>query len=76
VINDAVKAEMKRILGEITSGAFAEEWVAENRAGRPRFTALRDAGKQHPIEQVGAELRAMMPFIAAGSARPQDVSGG
>jgi ketol-acid reductoisomerase len=76
VINDAVKAEMKRILGEITSGSFAQEWVAENKAGRPRFTALREAGKQHPIEQVGAELRGMMPFIAAGSARPQDVSGG
>ena len=76
VINDAVKAEMKRILGEITSGSFAQEWVAENKAGRPRFNALREAGKQHPIEQVGAELRGMMPFIAAGSARPQDVSGG
>jgi ketol-acid reductoisomerase len=76
VINDAVKAEMKKILGEITSGAFAEEWMAENRAGRPRFNALREAGRAHPIESVGAELRAMMPFISAGSTRPQDVSGG
>ncbi len=76
VINEAVKAEMKKILGEITSGSFAKEWVAENKAGRPRFTALREAGKLHPIEEVGAELRSMMPFISAGATRPQDVSGG
>jgi ketol-acid reductoisomerase len=76
VINDAVRAEMKKILGEIRSGQFAEEWVAENRNGRPRFNQLRQAGREHPIEKVGAELRAMMPFINAGSQRPQDVSGG
>jgi ketol-acid reductoisomerase len=76
IINDGVKAEMRRILDEIRSGEFAQEWIAENRAGRPRFNELREAGKQHPIEKVGAELRAMMPFIAAGKARPQDVSGG
>jgi ketol-acid reductoisomerase len=76
VINDAVKAEMKKILSEIRSGEFAAEWVAENRAGRPHFNQLREAGREHPIEKVGAELRAMMPFIGAGSQRPQDVSGG
>jgi ketol-acid reductoisomerase len=76
VINDAVKAEMKKILSEIRSGQFAEEWVSENRAGRPNFNQLRQAGREHPIEKVGAELRAMMPFISAGSQRPQDVSGG
>jgi ketol-acid reductoisomerase len=76
VISPAVREEMKAILGEIRSGAFAEEWIAENRAGRPRFDALRAAGRQHPIEEVGARLRGMMPFISAGSARPQDVSGG
>ena len=76
VINEAVRAEMKQILSEIRSGRFAEEWIAENRAGRPNFNRLREAGRQHPIEQVGAELRAMMPFISAGSSRPQDVSGG
>jgi ketol-acid reductoisomerase len=76
VINDAVRAEMKQILAEIRSGQFAEEWIAENRAGRPRFNQLREAGRQHPIEEVGAQLRAMMPFIGAGSTRPQDVSGG
>jgi ketol-acid reductoisomerase len=76
IINDSVKAEMKKILGEIQSGAFAEEWVAENEAGRPTFSKLRDAGQQHPIEKIGAELRSMMPFISAGKERPQDVSGG
>ena len=76
IINDGVKAEMKKILDEIRSGKFAEEWIAENRAGRPRFEELRAKGKEHPIEKVGAELRAMMPFISAGKTRPQDVSGG
>src|SRR5579863_1069776 len=65
VINSAVRDEMKKILGEIQSGRFAEEWIAENQAGRPRFTQLREEGREHPIEKVGAELRAMMPFIGA-----------
>jgi ketol-acid reductoisomerase len=76
VINSAVREEMKAILAEIRSGQFAEEWVAENRNGRSNFDALRAAGRTHPIEEVGAQLRAMMPFINAGSSRPQDVSGG
>jgi ketol-acid reductoisomerase len=76
VINSSVRDEMKKILADIQSGAFAAEWVEENRSGRPRFNELRAAGRAHPIEKVGAELRAMMPFISAGSARPQDVSGG
>jgi ketol-acid reductoisomerase len=76
VVNDAVRAEMRRILGEIRSGAFAAEWIAEDRAGRPRFKQLRDAGRTHAIEKVGQELRAMMPFIGQGAGRPQDVSGG
>jgi len=76
VINSAVRAEMEKILGEIQSGQFAEEWVAEHRAGRSRFNALRQAGQEHQIEKVGAELRAMMPWISAGKTRPQDASGG
>ncbi|MBV9661972.1 MAG: ketol-acid reductoisomerase [Acidimicrobiales bacterium] len=76
VIGDSVRQEMKKILGEIQSGRFAEEWVGENQAGRPRFNQLRAEGREHPIERVGEQLRAMMPFISAGSARPQDVSGG
>jgi ketol-acid reductoisomerase len=76
VINSAVRQEMQRILDEIRSGRFAEEWIAENRAGRPRFNQLRQEARAHPIEKVGADLRAMMPFINAGAQRPQDVSGG
>jgi len=76
IVNAETRAEMKRILGEIQDGRFAEEWIAENRAGRPRFNELRAKGQDHPIEKVGADLRAMMPWIAAGKARPQDVSGG
>ena len=76
VINEAVREEMQQILADIKSGAFAEEWIAENKAGRPKFQALRDAGKAHQIESVGAELRAMMPFISAGKTRVQDASGG
>ena len=77
IITDETRAEMRRILDEIQDGRFAEEWIAENRAGRPRFNELRRKGQEHPIEKVGADLRAMMPFIAAaGGAKPQDVSGG
>ena len=76
VIDDHVRATMRTILDEIRSGAFAEEWIAENRAGRQKFEALRRAGAEHPVEQIGEELRAMMPFIAAGRQRIQDVSGG
>ena len=76
VIDDHVRATMQAILDDIRSGAFAEEWIAENRSGRKRFEELRSAGAAHPIEQVGAELRAMMPFISAGKQRVQDVSGG
>ena len=76
IINDGTRAERKKILGEIRDGSFAEEWIAENRAGRPRYNELKAKGQKHPIEKVGAELRAMMPWIAAGKSRPQDVSGG
>ncbi len=76
VIDAHVREEMRRILEAIRDGSFAEEWIAENRAGRPNFSRLREAGKQHQIEKVGAELRAMMPFITAGRQRLEDVSGG
>ena len=76
VINPEVRAEMRRILDEIQDGRFAAEWVAENRNGRPNFLRLRAEGKAHQIEQVGAELRTMMPFISAGRQRVEDVSGG
>ena len=76
VVTPQTKAEMQKILGEIQSGAFAKEWIAENENGRPNFNRMRDAAAAHPIEKVGAELRSMMPWIAAGKKRVQDVSGG
>src|SRR5436190_13955844 len=76
VITTQTKAEMEKILGEIKSGEFAKEWIAENENGRPNFNRMRDAAAKHPIEKVGAELRGMMPWIAAGKQRVQDVSGG
>jgi ketol-acid reductoisomerase len=76
VINDAVRAEMRAILDEIQTGKFAEEWIAESESGRPNFSALRQAGRDHPIEKVGAELRGMMPWISAGKQRVEDASGG
>jgi ketol-acid reductoisomerase len=76
LINEAVRAEMKKILGDIQSGAFAKEWVDENRNGLPNYHRLQQEGAEHPVEKVGAQLRSMMPFLASGSPRPQDVSGG
>jgi hypothetical protein len=54
---------MKQILNNIRSGAFAREWIIENQAGQPSFLALRRQNQEHPIEKVGAELRAMMPWL-------------
>jgi ketol-acid reductoisomerase len=63
VINDAVRAEMRKILGEIQSGQFAREWILENQAGRPSFYAMRKKDADHPIEVVGKELRGMMSWL-------------
>ncbi len=76
IVNDATKAEMRKILDEIQSGQFADEWVAESEAGRSNFHALEAKGKEHPIEQVGGKLRAMMPWIGQGKTSVQDASGG
>ncbi|MEK7338490.1 MAG: ketol-acid reductoisomerase, partial [candidate division NC10 bacterium] len=66
VISPTVRAEMKRILEEIQSGAFAREWILENTAGRPVFLALRKRDAEHPIERVGKQLRSMMTWIKGG----------
>ena len=76
VINQAVKDEMRAILDEIQDGRFAAEWVKENADGRPNYERLKQAGQEHQIEKVGAELRAMMPFVTAGKQKVQDISGG
>jgi ketol-acid reductoisomerase len=76
IVTDQTRAEMRQILSEIQTGRFAKEWILENQAGRPVFNALRRQAAEHPIEEVGERLRSMMPWIGAGRARPQDVSGG
>jgi ketol-acid reductoisomerase len=63
IVNDATRAEMRRILDEIQSGAFAQEWVAENAAGKPSFRAFRAKAAEHDVEHVGRELRGLMPWM-------------
>jgi ketol-acid reductoisomerase len=76
VVNESTKAEMKKILGEIQSGQFAAEWIAESEAGRPNYKRMQQEGKDHPIEDIGGQLRDMMPFISAGRQKVSEVSGG
>ena len=66
LITEETRAEMRRILEEIRNGAFAREWLAENRAGQPNFERLREADRDHEIERVGKVLRAMMPWSQEG----------
>jgi ketol-acid reductoisomerase len=63
IITDETRREMRKILEEIRSGRFAKDWILENRAGRPVFNALLKRGESHPIEEVGAKLRSMMPWL-------------
>ncbi|MBV8827677.1 MAG: ketol-acid reductoisomerase [Acidobacteriaceae bacterium] len=63
IVTDGTRTEMKKILSEIQSGEFARKWLDENRTGRKQFLAMREEAKDQPIERVGAELRAMMPFL-------------
>lgn len=63
IVTAETRAEMKKMLREIQSGDFARAWLEENRAGRKKFLALREAAKDQPLERVGAELRAMMTFL-------------
>ena len=63
VIDDHVKQNMKKILAEIQDGTFAKEWITENHEGRPRFRPLREEARNSRIQEVGKELRAMMPWL-------------
>jgi len=64
VISQATRDAMKEVLGEIQSGAFAREWIAENRAGQENFQRMRAQGQNHQIEREGKELRSKMDWIA------------
>jgi ketol-acid reductoisomerase len=63
IITEETRHEMRKILEEIQSGRFAREWVLENQANRPVYNALLAKGENHPIEEVGSRLRAMMPWL-------------
>jgi len=63
IITDDTRAEMRRILSEIQSGEFAKEWIAEYKAGLPKFTAIAEEQATHPIEVTGKKLRGMMDWI-------------
>ncbi|HNX39841.1 MAG TPA: ketol-acid reductoisomerase, partial [Methanothrix sp.] len=63
IINEESRAEMQDILAEIQSGEFAREWILESQAGLPVKKSLEKIESEHPIEKVGAELRAMMPWL-------------
>ncbi len=63
IINDEVRATMQNLLKDIQNGSFATRWILENQAGRPSFNAMRRAAREHQIEQVGKELRAMMSWL-------------
>ena len=65
VVTDQTRDAMRDILADIQTGAYAEKWIAEDKAGRPWFMAQRRAEQAHQIEKVGAELRGMMPFLDA-----------
>src|ERR1700678_4200655 len=72
LVNDQTRAEMKKLLAEIKSGAFAKAWIAENEAGRPWFERERLAQRELGIEKVGAALRKMMPFLDPVTVKPGD----
>jgi ketol-acid reductoisomerase len=63
VIDESVREEMEQILAEVQDGSFAKEWILENQAGRPVYNALKRMDTEHQIEEVGKELRQMMPWL-------------
>jgi ketol-acid reductoisomerase len=70
VVGDPTRQAMKKTLADIQSGKFAQEWIAENKAGCPNFNVLREKEKQHPIEIVGAQLRSMMSWLPKEGKKP------
>ena len=63
IVTDETKAEMKRVLADIQSGRFARDWMLENKVNQASFKAMRKKMSEHPIEEIGAKLRGMMPWI-------------
>ncbi|HNV24167.1 MAG TPA: ketol-acid reductoisomerase [Candidatus Omnitrophota bacterium] len=63
IVTERTRKEMKKILKEVQNGKFAREWIRENKKGRPNFNKYREESAKHPIEEVGAKLRKMMPWM-------------
>jgi len=74
IIDDHVRENMRKILGEIQSGAFAREWLDEDAKGRPNYNAMLRADLEHPIEKVGARLRQKMSWLADRRTEPTGVT--
>lgn len=72
IITEETQGEMQQILNEIQDGTYARKWIEENEQGRPWFNEKREQEQQHMIEQVGAELRQMMPFLDPVTIKPGD----
>ena len=72
VVTPATKAEMKRVLGDIQSGKFTRDWMLENKVNQTSFKATRAKAASHQIEEVGAKLRGMMPWIGANKLVDKD----
>jgi ketol-acid reductoisomerase len=70
LITEEVKYEMSQVLKEIQDGTYARTWIDENKNGRPVFNARRASEQKHMIEEVGAKLREMMPFVNAVTIKP------
>ena len=71
LVNDQTRAEMKKMLEEIRNGEYADKWIKENEAGRPWFNGQRSTEREQLLEQVGARLRTMMPFLDAVEVTPE-----
>jgi ketol-acid reductoisomerase len=74
IVTDETRKAMKQLLAEIQDGTFAKAWIEENKQGRPRFTAIRQAEQSQQLEEVGAQLRAMMPFLNPVTHKPEEQS--
>jgi ketol-acid reductoisomerase len=72
LVTAETRREMEKMLGEIQSGAYARRWIAESDAGRPWFNDQRRRERTHPIEEVGARLRSMMPFLDPVTVAPEE----
>jgi ketol-acid reductoisomerase len=70
IVTAETRKAMQKLLAEIKDGSFAKNWITENQTGRPEFNKTRAAEQEHPIEQVGAQLRSMMPFLDPVTIKP------